>query len=301
MRPDLSTRPEKEAWIFTPQRLLADIPEQQAVFQHTTGTTKIALNKDTLHTGQTSIDVPAQEALTIFEIIHGQENSALHDQLHLIIGHNAVVKHIRLHQGDTTSRMRRQLKVDLQKEAHYQQVTINTNGKFMRTETDITAHDEGAHADVKCVSLLANKTQADNIVRTNFMAPHCTANTQQKNIVNDTSHAVFQGKFYVDASAQKTDAYMLCQNLLLDDKSQTSMKPELEIYADDVKCSHGATTGALDPEQLFYLKSRGIAEFAAKKLLIQGFALDILHETMLDADTIQLTEDVILNWLDQHV
>jgi Fe-S cluster assembly protein SufD len=99
---------------------------------------------------------------------------------------------------------------------------------------------------------------------------------KQRNLQLDDSHCVFQGKFYVAAAAQKTNAYMHNHTLLLSDNARTSVKPELEIYADDVKCSHGAASGGLNPQQLFYLQARGLSEAAARALLVQGYADEFL-------------------------
>lgn len=105
-----------------------------------------------------------------------------------------------------------------------------------------------------------------------------TTHIRQRNLADDAAHAVFQGKFYVAQPAQQTNAYMHCHNLLLSDTARTSHKPELEIYADDVKCSHGAATGGLNAEQLFYLSARGFSPQAARALLTTGYAEEFLIE-----------------------
>ncbi len=299
MRPDLSTRSTKEAWFFTPQRLLAELPVNGQDFQHQLGRTKLNLTANTLHRGTTTIEVPAQETVTIFEFIRSAENAALHDQLNIILGAGAAVQHTRIHMGHTSTRYRREANVTLHNGATYRQFTLNADGMLNRSETRIVSVGENAHADVRCLSVLTEKSQADTLVHTHFTAPHCTAHIQQRQLVNDNAHAVFQGKFHVDAIAQKTDAYMLCENLLLGSKSQASMKPELEIYADDVKCSHGATTGSLDAEQLFYLQSRGIPTPTAKQLLMQGFALGLLHAAELDDATTTEVNALVLSCLNK--
>jgi Fe-S cluster assembly protein SufD len=99
-----------------------------------------------------------------------------------------------------------------------------------------------------------------------------------KSVLNDRSKAVYQGKIYVDKKAQKTDGYQLSKSLLLDSNTEFDAKPELEIYADDVKCSHGSTSGNLDENSIFYLMSRGISKEDAKKLLINGFLIDVVNK-----------------------
>ena len=105
--------------------------------------------------------------------------------------------------------------------------------------------------------------------------PESKSNQHIKGILQKESSGVFQGKIIVFQDAQKTDAFQFNQNLLLSEKAEANIKPELEIYADDVKCSHGATTGELDEEMLFYLRSRGLNKNKAKKILIEGFVNEL--------------------------
>ena len=114
--------------------------------------------------------------------------------------------------------------------------------------------------------------------------PHCQSNQNVKNILSDNSHGVYQGKVLVNRLAQKTDAQQQNQALLLSDKAEIDTKPELEIYADDVKCSHGAAIGALDQEQLFFLMSRGISYELAREMLINAFvneSIEKIEDTLL--------------------
>jgi Fe-S cluster assembly protein SufD len=107
--------------------------------------------------------------------------------------------------------------------------------------------------------------------------PHCYSNELYKGVVDDEAIAVFNGKIFVQRDAQKTNAYQSNKNILLSDSATVNTKPQLEIFADDVKCSHGCTVGQLDEEGMFYLRSRGISEKTAKSLLVHAFAIDILE------------------------
>ena len=109
-----------------------------------------------------------------------------------------------------------------------------------------------------------------------------------KGVINDQSKAVYQGKIYVDSIAQKTDGYQLSKAILLNDKTEFNAKPELEIYADDVKCSHGSASGSLNENSIFYLRSRGLSYQEAKNLLIKGFLLDVIEK---------ITDDEIKNFI----
>ena len=108
--------------------------------------------------------------------------------------------------------------------------------------------------------------------------PHCASNEIYKGVLLDTAVGVFNGKVFVQPDAQKTNAFQQNNNLLLSPKAVIYSKPQLEIYADDVKCSHGSTTGQLNPEAMFYLRSRGISEDTARALLVQAFAFDVTEQ-----------------------
>jgi Fe-S cluster assembly protein SufD len=121
-------------------------------------------------------------------------------------------------------------------------------------------------------------THVDNHTVVDNRQPNCVSNELYKGILDGNSTGVFNGKIFVRQIAQKTNAYQSNKNILLSDNASVNTKPQLEIFADDVKCSHGCTVGQLDKEALFYLKSRGISDHTAKALLLQGFALDILEK-----------------------
>ena len=113
--------------------------------------------------------------------------------------------------------------------------------------------------------------------RINHLAPNCKSYQKIKNVLENASNGVYQGKIFVKDIAQKTDAYQLSKALILDDQAEFNAKPELEIYADDVKCSHGSTSGSLDENAIYYLMTRGIELKVARKLLIDGFLNEIFE------------------------
>jgi len=129
---------------------------------------------------------------------------------------------------------------------------------------------------------VAGGTQlVDNHTAVYHSKPHCNSNELYKGIIGGKAHAVFNGKIFVEKDAQKTNAYQSNKNILLSNDAVINAKPQLEIFADDVKCTHGATTGQMDDEALFYLRSRGINEDDAKALLNLAFANDILNNISL--------------------
>ena len=113
-----------------------------------------------------------------------------------------------------------------------------------------------------------------------------------KSVIDDSSKSVYQGKIYVDSKAQKTDGYQLSKAVLLNEQAEFNAKPELEIYADDVKCSHGSASGSLDDNSIFYLMSRGLNQTTAKELLINGFLLDVV-EKITDNEIKKLLKNMI--------
>jgi Fe-S cluster assembly protein SufD len=140
-----------------------------------------------------------------------------------------------------------------------------------RNEIDVQLNGEQAQAILNGVMLLQGSEHADTTLRVTHNAPHCASRQIYKTVLSDKSRGVFQGKIVVAKHAQKTDGYQLSRALLLSDQAEIDAKPELEIYADDVKCSHGSTVGDLDDNALFYLRARGLSEAEARALLIDAF------------------------------
>ena len=169
-------------------------------------------------------------------------------------------------------------------------VTISLNGGIVRN--NLHAVMEASHAEAHLYGLyfqqgsshIDNHTVVDNVV------PHCQSNELYKGILDNNATGVFNGKIFVRKDAQKTNAFQSNKNVLLSDAASVNTKPQLEIYADDVKCSHGCTVGSLDEEGLFYLQSRGIPYKAAIALLLQGFAMDILEKIRLEPIRTYVTE-----------
>ncbi len=156
-------------------------------------------------------------------------------------------------------------------------------GSLVRNNFVANINGENAHCEINGTFLNTNKTHTDTRIRINHIAPNCTSNQLFRGILFDESTGVFNGKVYVDRLAQKTNAYQSNKNLVLSEDAQIFTKPELEIYADDVKCSHGATTGQLDEQAVFYAMQRGIPKEKAKALIIFAFAQDPLRAMKNDA------------------
>ncbi len=158
----------------------------------------------------------------------------------------------------------------------YDNFTLNAGGRLVRNEIHVTLTGSGAACHMNGAQLLAGDQHADTTTALDHAAPSCTSRQTYKTVLMGRSRGVFQGKILVRQAAQKTDGYQMNQALLLSPEAEMDSKPQLEIYADDVKCSHGATVGELDAEQVFYLRSRGIPETQARAMLVQAF----LHEAV---------------------
>jgi Fe-S cluster assembly protein SufD len=153
--------------------------------------------------------------------------------------------------------------------------TFTLDGRLVRNELGVVLCDRGAEVDLRGLFLGAETRHVDNQTSVDHAMPHCTSRELYKGVLGDQSRGVFHGRVLVRPDAQKTDAQQSNPNLLLTDRAEIDTKPQLEIYADDVKCSHGATIGQLDKDALFYLRARGLAEHDARACLTRGFAHEI--------------------------
>jgi Fe-S cluster assembly protein SufD len=161
-------------------------------------------------------------------------------------------------------------------------VTVSLNAGLVRNNLNIVLDEQYCEAHLYGIYLQQGQSHIDNHTVVDHAQPHCESNELYKGMLDDQSTGVFNGKIFVRKDAQKTNAYQHNKNVLLAEGASVNTKPQLEIFADDVKCSHGCTIGRLDEESLFYLRSRGITEDMAKSLLLHGFAMDILEQIKLD-------------------
>jgi Fe-S cluster assembly protein SufD len=227
--------------------------------------------------------------LTLIESFSGPDamDYQVNSALELIVGDGAQVDHIKVGcDGDAALRVST-LNVVIGTKATYRDFAFTSGGAVVRNQTFArfgSSHSKGA---IGGVSLLKSKQHVDNTLVITHAAPDCESRETFRTVLDGESHGVFQGKIVVEQQAQKTDAKMMTRALLLSDEAEADNKPELEIFADDVQCGHGATAGALDPGLKFYLMSRGISETEAEALLIEAFideTIDqIAHQGIRDA------------------
>ncbi len=214
------------------------------------------------------------------------------------VGANAKLYHYRLQEDSDEAVHTNMVSVELGKDATYNIFSLNSGAKLSRHQVDVRLLGSNTNCTINGVNLLKDKQVGDTTIIINHEAPHCESHQNYRTVLDDQSIGIFQGKVHVHQIAQKTDGYQKSDTLLLSDTAQMNTKPELEIYADDVKCSHGTTTGKLDDTPLFYLRSRGIPEAEAKNLLIQSFIGEIVDK--IGDETIQTQmREKIETWLFQ--
>lgn len=181
----------------------------------------------------------------------------------------------------------------LHRDAQYRVRTVSLGARLSRQNPHVFMAEEGAHLELDGLALLSGDQLSDTHSRIDHAVAHCQSRQIHKSIVDGQSRSVFNGKIYVHPGAQQTDARQQTRSLLLSEQARVDAKPELEIYADDVKCAHGAAIGQLDPEEVFYLQSRGLDEQAARNVLVYGFASEILGALEVPSLRKQLRQSVL--------
>jgi Fe-S cluster assembly protein SufD len=241
------------------------------------------------------VTLAAGAKLTIIEVFKG-EGVYWHNPVTDIALHEAaVLSHYRLQDESKDAFHLATMRAKIADGAAYESFTATIGAKISRAEFHVTLMGPRAHTHLNGAQLLGGTQHGDFTSVVNHKAPNCTSRQTVKSVLADSSRGVFQGRIEVDQAAQKTDGYQMNQALLLSPTAEMDIKPELQIFADDVKCSHGATIGALDPEQVFYLRSRGIPESMARSMLIRAFLTEAL-EPVTDPDALALFEAAIETW-----
>jgi Fe-S cluster assembly protein SufD len=181
----------------------------------------------------------------------------------------------------------------LSRNSSFNSTTITLGARLSRHNINVLLDEEGAECWVDGLYIVGEGQHADTHSLIDHRQPHCTSRQLYKGILDGKSRAVFNGKVFVRAGAQQTDAMQTNKNLLLSDEARVDTKPQLEIFADDVKCAHGATVGQLEEEELFYLASRGLHPDLARNLLTYGFAEEVIDKIRIESIKAQLDEAVL--------
>ncbi len=250
---------------------------------HVTGTPKRPVNLIYRHESTTSdailhhvVKLDAGAEMTLLE--NGPAAARLNDVLEVDIGDGASFHHVRTQGRDYERREATHIFARLGTESRFKSFTMTANGAMTRNECVIELTGDDAIAHVAGTSMGDGDFHDDDTVFVIHDAQRCESRQVYKKVLRNGATGVFQGKILVRAGAQKTDGYQISQSLLLDGDSQFLAKPELEIYADDVICSHGSTSGAIDEDALYYLRARGVPKGIATDLLTMAFLAEAVDE-----------------------
>jgi Fe-S cluster assembly protein SufD len=195
---------------------------------------------------------------------------------------NANIEHYKVQQESNKAFHIATLQVDQQRDSTFTSHSVSLGAQLARNDINSWMGDEGATCNLNGLYVTEGRQHCDFHTRIDHAMPHCTSNEFYKGILDGHSRAVFNGQVHVHPNAQKSDAQQSNKNLLLSKDAEVDTKPQLEIYADDVTASHGATVGQLDQNMMFYLRSRGIDYNAAHALLVYGFARSVIEKMSLE-------------------
>jgi Fe-S cluster assembly protein SufD len=224
-------------------------------------------------------------ALTLSERVDAADTRNV--GLEIVLGQNARLEHVRLSPASGAVQVE-EIAMTLARDAHYRGHFANFGAKLSRTELEIALEGDGAEAHLSGVSVLSGSQHADVTTRVTHAVGHTQSTQLFKNVAGGNARAVYQGKVTVAHGANGSDSRQTAKALLLGGRAEADLKPELEIFADDVKCAHGAAVGDLDGDSLFYLRARGIPEQEARHLLFHAF----LDDALMDIANIDLRETV---------
>ncbi|MFD1983097.1 Fe-S cluster assembly protein SufD [Mesorhizobium newzealandense] len=253
--------------------------------------------------GQTHVRLPvrvgAGARAVIVERQAGDGAALVSSVSQLVLGEGAEVTWLIVQEQPETATHLAQFKAHLGKNAKLTLFVMNAGGKLVRQEIMVRTTGDGADFKLRGINLLAGDTHTDVTMVLDHAVPHTTSTEVIRNVVTGKARGVFQGRINVHQYAQKTNAKMACNTLLLSDDGEFSTKPELEIFADDVVCGHGATVTEIDHDHLFYLMARGVDEKTARGLLVKAFVAEVIEE--LDDETIvEALEAKLDDWFVTH-
>jgi Fe-S cluster assembly protein SufD len=207
---------------------------------------------------------------------HDSGDTQVNSAFELVVGDEAKVNYFKLTRAKALHVA--SLLASIGARANFNTFAFTADSAIVRNQNFIRFAGEATQGAIRGVSLLRGKEHVDTTLLIDHAAGHCESREQFRSVLDDAAHGVFQGKIVVEPHAQKTDAKMMTRALMLSDDAEADNKPELEIFADDVVCGHGATASALDPGLKFYLMSRGISEKESEALLIQSFVGETIEE-----------------------
>ena len=224
------------------------------------------------------IVIEAESQVTVVERQHHlSQGSHLYNSVtEIVVGENANATFITLQDDNRESFLIKRTQAKLHRNSRFNHVAIDLGGRIVRNNLGISLEGENSETHLFGFYLASGNQHVDNHTNIDHLHPHCESNELYKGILNDRGRGVFSGTIYVARNAQKTNAFQSNRSLLLSDEAEVDSKPQLKIFADDVKCTHGATIGQIDEESVFYLQQRGISKADAYTLLRTAFAGEII-------------------------
>ena len=272
----------KETSIAEPIELTFAPAENSAIFPHVV------------------IIAEAGSKATIVESYESTTRSFTNAAVQIFVADNANITHYRVQKDALEAFNYAVTEVSLARGSVYDSTNINLGGGISRHDIDVKFRAEGGEAWVDGLYMLSGSQHHDTHSIIDHTVPNCTSHQTYKGVLNDHSRGVFNGKVFVRENAHGTDAQQSNKNLLLSNDARVDTKPQLEIFNDDVKCSHGATVGQLEGEELFYLLTRGLPETLARNLLTYGFAEQVINKIKIEAIKSEL-DAAVLNRLGAEI
>lgn len=288
------------AWIRLPRDTTADSPIEltYATGERDAGAATHA---------RLALELESHSRIVLVERHAGSDADTLSTRVaEIVLAEGAQLLHIRLNEAGAGTRLLGHTSVHLARNAGYRFLNLDLGARLSRESVQVDLAGEGASAVLHGLALLDGKRHADADIRVVHSSGHTSSDQRFRGVLDGRSRSVYTGRVVVAEYAQKSDSAQQSANLLLSPQAEVDTRPQLEIYADDVTCSHGAATGAVDPNALFYLQSRGIDSGMARRMVAYGFAADILNSleghalhhdlAMLIAGRMQAPREV-LEWL----
>lgn len=235
-------------------------------------------------------------ALTVVERHNGTGRYWNNQLTKIEIGAGAILRHVRIQENPAQAVYTQNTHVAVDRNGRYESFTLTTGSLLSRNEVQVDLSGEGASCNLSGANLLDGRQHGDTTLTVVHSAPGCRSEQFYRSLLRGQGRGVFQGRIRVNKGADHTDATQLSNAILLSEGAEMDTKPELEIYADDVKCSHGATAGALDEEALFYMRSRGLREEEARAVLLSAFVNEVIEKFECNAAE-EIIKEKIKIWL----
>ena len=272
------------------------IVERNAVIERPVHVINVVTGKNALSQPRNFIYTSENSEFSLIESYvsgHNAENCFTNSVSEIILNKNARMSHFKVQQQNNHNNHIATEETDLAENSNYSIYTITISGKLVRNNLNVLLREKHSECNLKGIYLTKDRQHVDNHTLIDHFASNCESNELYKGVLNERSTTVFNGKVFVHRPAQKTNAFQSNANILLTDTATANSKPELEIYADDVKCSHGSTTGQLDEDALFYLQARGIDKELARDLLLHAFASEVLEQISFEPLKERIHEHII--------